>query len=1811
MKHRRSGFTLTEMLVTIGILAVLLAVAIPAIITVRGNLKMRELDDTAREIFLAAQNSLTARKAASVKLEMGANGSDPFGSTEVHWLSSSPSGTEEGTGALLSAGAIEGVAAGNHYMICYDATTATVMQVYYSESSLSALEGQIKGFGYSGAEHKEERREKKIGYYDGEDIEGREVEPLVPPMVTIENGDELTVTVTVFNAPEYAAGGVKLTVTVEALDGSGRRSFDSCPYDGGTGEYSLTLDSLKTGKHFKDICGDIAPGADIRVTATLSREADPSTGTAYLPASAYADTNSLFAGRAEGTVYIAKPRHLQNLEPTVSGVNKVPGDYYAEQTASIDWATAPVELFQPIENGSLRGYDGQGNAIANLEIECGSTTYKGVGLFGYAVDATLERIRLVDPAVTKGNVGTNTAEYAGALAGYLNRSAVSDCQVYDTAGRAEVNFEGQNVGGLIGRAQDSTIKNSSASLPKIADSESSASIGGLIGYAYGGVTIEQCYADTGWMDDSTKKWHPAYGLIGGSSVTGTANIGSLIGSAGDGSVKDCYALGWFSWEQSGTEEVSGDAKLVGSGSAAVSNSYSILQSAGGNRYYTYTTDDGGKEIGSLSELSTFTWSTGESALGGTTPYHRNICDGNYPYPRLSAHHYGDWPSQSVDGIKLFDGNSTDSKELKFFMAPVDPVGLAEGEVRTVTFYAEAQNAGKAAMQAVTAECDHTDIIPEQNEIKYDDKTGRTKIVLKVEAEKDPLVTYVDLKADEYTLRAVVIPYRATVKLTGKNEKTGTDAWITSTACSNGKSDTKTLPLHTGSLAGTNTGTFTAKMVVQPSYEDIRRQVADWNEEAVNGGAFTLSLPTNATELGKLFADWEAIYKDDPEVTANGSPDEGANILAPVKDNDGKVITYYPNAKTDGDGKDDQLTVFGEASGTAEVSARWAKDPKLEATCKVKMNGARALIKAASAKGNGGRDLGEKGNYPYRLDLTAEPGEAVKLTFTPKLFKTGIVHDTFTWKIDGGDVGNNGDNVTYANVPNEGEWTYVLPANISGTHTVTLIFRNEDTGERSVDFMTFSVYRQARAHDGQYEAIVVQNRKTGKQISDNNAGQVEQLKVEQGEYAGVEKIELESYVKGAANPRVKWYAKLEPGDKWEEVTGVVGSQTVVDGTGKARAKVEWLRKTEEDPTDYDHMSAGDGKGKATGGAIRVTGLDVNEYDNEFSVELKAEALEYSGEGSAPYKEVTVTVMPKLEIIPKAKSAVSLIIGKSYKFKVNRQDAAYDYVWTRNGETVSSGKGSPEQQIDGEQGQSVLVTCTYGPFTERATFTWQSSLDKMASSINSDYFIPAADAADNTEYFIIERGKTRELDFTWGCALRYNIRNEDTTLNSAKYIQFIGQPGGSTQSKWEGYYIGERTYQVKGEEFTGGIEGTKADKSDYGVETLKWNVGYWDFPKYFAVVGMEIDRSSITNNTLVLRKNQTFALKAVTSFADVLVKEGTSPKVTWESDHPDLVSVDRNTGMIKAVKNGTATYAATITATYEVQCKDGRTYIFHDYINVKVQPEGTMNVDLQPCTTDPASNDVEMLSRAFPDAGLSANSVLVPVERTTEGDKWALIQAPTFGLDTLYLKATATVTKSVGTGTSTTPLTSLDDYVCRVLSDAAYLDIDYKPVGGTLYIKVKAKTANAGLKKLPLSVEIGIGTSDEKEIYLYDKPRVELTRLNVSDQDKNATNGSLPVFLNDTPDVSLTAKLVPTLYSIDDRSTPLDTVAWKMRAATGYEPEQYLVQTDIDGGIRVTQKGTEKPDFRVVLRAYSAASAKTGEPKDLVDAGYALVFLPEEK
>lgn len=1711
---------MSEMLTVVAIIAILTTAAVPAIFAASRNLKMRELDDTAREIFLAAQNALSARKADGTLTSL--KGTQVSGQGDFYWL------FDDASEFLLPDGAVEPVAAENHIAIWYNAGSAMVLEVYYGEkgggfaSSASEWdESGIQNGDYSNSSQNsgapDRRLEKRIGYYDGSDLDRGGVEQLLPPALEIVNENELLVKVTVPKAVEYLANFVSLTVTVEELDGSGALTGNAEEFSGTyavDGTYQLALDSLTAaGQRFQAVCPAIAPGANIRVTARLS--APEQTGTKYLSSGMWGETNSLFERRTGDTVSVAWARHLQNLNRAFSEFSDPA--VKARQTDSIDWPGDAA--YQPIKN-DIASYSGNGLEIRGLN----------GGMFDYtAAGTTLSGVRIVNPKIS----GTGAV---GALANNANGAVIDDCRVYAAAlnGGGTNNFTaleqdfavasaGGTAGGLIGSAQGCTITNSFSALSRV----EGQTAGGLIGTA-SGCTIENCYATA-------------------ENLTGTARSAMFIGSMSGGTVTQCYAAGNLA-SSGGT--VSGFAN----GSGTFNGSYCAVSynneagkptavkpyygfAAGGNTcaYLRVKAPTGTDTAEGRSYEELKTWGVGWQTLSETQtrPYRQELDGKAYPFPGLAMPHYGSWPVQNVTYIKLFDAAS-EGNELRMIMVPAD------GEA---TVWAEADGGAEVTVKE-----------PQDGPIikaPISEQVGkRTKLTVTAQRGKRG-VTCIDLEAGGYQLRAVVVVYQVDVTLEGENLTSHATAKGTATQA--GPGTIGRLSLRTNEM----TGEFTASLAVKPKKGEIDAALAGMQPGP--GEQITLSA------AAEDFNGWEELKEGDPAVTANGDPAAGTNILAPVDGN------YYPTADSGG-----TLTVTGAASGTAAVSARWAVDETVAAKCDVKMEGARALIQAVSAVGEDNTVLGSKDGYPYYLDVRAEPHETVTFSFTPKLFGGSGEEQNYTWTLSGGELGAP---VTAAKAVagNGGDvWTYALEGS-TGWHnyTVKLEYTN-DLGERSADYMTFSVYCAAKRQKEEYGAIRIEKSDPNSQgFLSGSAASVEQINGSSGSgYQHTAELELQSWVNGASNTRVRWSYSADGGATWSPVTGHLGAipiyETLENGASRIRATVQWMNEKQ----DYN--------GAATGGAVRIEGLDVNEYDKAFTFKLRSEAVEATenGDADAAARTVDVSVMNKLRIEPQVKiEKYRKYLGKDPKsciFKASRTDRLYEYQWTANGETTSS-KEASEKEVAGADG-AVNVKLRYGPYEDTAVLINQAYVDGLNTYINY------SGEKDGKQYFILEKGTTRELVFSWASVTgNWYIKKHPNSTETADLDQ-IGQ-----------------TDNDDSKEFAYGITG-----KEFGTASLEWDMQWvlsHRYPEYDVhVVGMDIKRGgevlSDSGTPLTLDLGVPTAITAGWSFpADLMDSQAHpdgKPDIQWEISNTELVDFadETHTGetvSLTANKYSATDYTATITATCTVHCVNGREYTYKKHIAVAVPPATGMSVTVEPC----AAGDIAGLNGAFGD-GLTAGSLLAAVDAAGTP---VLIRDSAFGCDTLYLKLRATLNDG--------RYANLNEYFCNLSIDRSFVDMDtaLSSDGTTMYVRLRAKEATADVYRLTLSAAIG-DAAREQPIDLYGQPEVTLTR-----DGTDVTNGSIPVYQDDTAlSVTLRAALTPVLYRSDDteRNTPLDIILWNLQAPDGYDPQDYLaMRADEAGTVTVTIRDEKRiPDFRVVLHARSARS-------DTSDAGYALVFLPVTK
>lgn len=563
LNNNSRGFSLVEMLAVVAILVILLGISMVAAAGYRDMLKITELDNAAREIYMAAENrAVLLSGARRLSNQLGKKTPD----SKFDYVSKTSMDEE-----LLPIGSIDPALRSGDFYIVYDRKSGSVTDVFYAESSMDGLmtEGFDK-FYENWAKSRSDRLKQKntmlVGWYNGQAAQGEDVELDIPKeptiKVMIDNGEELTVTVE-YTAPGPAELSVKLG-NVELTDSTyDARKRDIKSQNGTNGTaYTCTwvLDSLTAGK-FKELGNTgVTPGGNFTVTAIIiSPDND------FLEASASDTNNSLFQeGSNSDTAYIRNVRHLQNLDSDFSGVA---GKTKAVQTADIrckDNETYKDYDFVPIYNTSLESYDGKTNKIWNLYVSGTKLTGSGAhaGLFSRTMGGTsqasmtFKNIRLVNASVTAAK-----GCYAGVLVGATSDATIQNCWVYweadgditdlkdvlgsDVGGedRYQYQVSGYSAGGLVGYSKGNcTITGSLAAT--LVSGKSCA--GGLIGNFEGSTAvIKNSYAD-------------CY-LTGGNTANAAGLIGALSGSA---TLTNCYAAGYIMGGSSAAGLCLGDGKTT-------------------------------------------------------------------------------------------------------------------------------------------------------------------------------------------------------------------------------------------------------------------------------------------------------------------------------------------------------------------------------------------------------------------------------------------------------------------------------------------------------------------------------------------------------------------------------------------------------------------------------------------------------------------------------------------------------------------------------------------------------------------------------------------------------------------------------------------------------------------------------------------------------------------------------------------------------------------------------------------------------------------------------------------------------------------------------------------------------------------------------------------------------------------------------------------------------------------------------------------------------------------------------------------------
>lgn len=580
-KRKIKGFTLTETLVVVAVLVILAAFAAPNLIQNWKQLQITELDGTARQIFLAAQNDLMDQKTSGQLVTLAAKSTVVQSKQVTEGASTKTlyyieSGTAQSdltrTAALLST-------LSGSYVLYLDPASGDVTDVYYSKDALTQADVEAlhtdgddaelraeEGIGYygglkvssAGAIHNEtEHPQETLELVNGEDLYARLVYPNLGQAFT--NPERVLATVTV---SDQHANTVTLTADGDSALGSTVPAsvYASVDTDNGYTLYIL-LDSQVSGCSFPTLYPNLTAGDDITLTASLTYS-----GTPVFQNAVIGTTNSLFAAKYSSTVTqngithrqgveFAYARQLSNLRFYSLGAGS------AVQTADIDYTkdashrlktmmpvaahlNAAPDTFTPVsltdtQSGiTIDGEDGRGtlHTLSNFRI----SGTDSVGLIGSCtVSAEIQNLRLKDFTVS-GRAGV------GALIGKLQSdgaATVKNCGVYQSAAGAGSVSGGKGAssdadtptGGLIGIMQakngDRVTVENCFSAVDVANSQQQA--GGLIGKISGGTTAVPVKILSSYASGST---------AAGTAGAYRAVSGGLIGAAGDTvTVASCFS----------------------------------------------------------------------------------------------------------------------------------------------------------------------------------------------------------------------------------------------------------------------------------------------------------------------------------------------------------------------------------------------------------------------------------------------------------------------------------------------------------------------------------------------------------------------------------------------------------------------------------------------------------------------------------------------------------------------------------------------------------------------------------------------------------------------------------------------------------------------------------------------------------------------------------------------------------------------------------------------------------------------------------------------------------------------------------------------------------------------------------------------------------------------------------------------------------------------------------------------------------------------------------------------------------------------
>lgn len=491
------GFTLIELIVTIVILAIVVTLAVTGIMGYYKKMDMRQANESARQIYAAAQHKLSAMKASGqldsdemitqfglVQVPAGSAAEGAQTGNKTYYSMNTAKAKEflDTSGQMLDA---ELTSEHASILMDLDPQNGEVYGVFfatYKDSANAAFDYAGSGkLGLQGgttefctSEDTRSAGSSRIGYYGGDAARIEYESSLKMPIVELVNGEELILKISSYTQPgEFAGYHVKLVGENGSVYESFIRSEDLIRDNSGNimsgNRYNLVLDSLAENYSLQRILqnnfvktkgNDLTAGENITlsVAAVSGMQQNgttfASTGTSFVN---QVETSSLFAAKTKDNssfvIDVTNTRHLQNLAKIAGNTKLDRTDTAVRQRSDIDWKNT-VAYYQELANTGYPAEDVAGNALASRAMSGGNedavftpipsgvyqftaeTSGKDLGEGG-ATDTVQKGYRIMNvPISGTGNAGL-FAEFSGPIS-YVNLV------------NAKVDGSGDYVGALVG-----------------------------------------------------------------------------------------------------------------------------------------------------------------------------------------------------------------------------------------------------------------------------------------------------------------------------------------------------------------------------------------------------------------------------------------------------------------------------------------------------------------------------------------------------------------------------------------------------------------------------------------------------------------------------------------------------------------------------------------------------------------------------------------------------------------------------------------------------------------------------------------------------------------------------------------------------------------------------------------------------------------------------------------------------------------------------------------------------------------------------------------------------------------------------------------------------------------------------------------------------------------------------------------------------------------------------------------------------------------------------------------------------------------